>query len=103
MFNPNKQMKKGDGKHKGCKLAKKESTGTNKSRIYLLTDETRHRDHRKQEMDKGRRCKVEQDTGEKGIKSNQEATHKLFIKTTLESGVKLMPSEAKTLSENPPR
>lgn len=50
-------------------------------------------------MDKGRRCKVEQDTGEKGIKSNQGATHKLFIKTTLVSGVKLMPSEAQTLPE----
>lgn len=74
-----------------------------KSRSYLWTDETRHRDHRKQEMDKGRRCKVEQDTGEKGIKSNQGAAHKLFIKTTLVFGVKLMLSEALTLTENPPQ
>lgn len=57
MFNPNEQIKKGGGKHEGCKLAKKESAGTNKSRSYLLTDETRHRDHRKQEMDKGRGVK----------------------------------------------
>lgn len=82
---------------------RRESAGTNKSSSYLLTDQTHHRDHRKQEMDKGRRCKVEQDTGEKGIKSNQGATHKLFMKTTLVSGVKLMPSEAQTLSENPPQ
>lgn len=68
-----------------------------------MTDETRRRDHRKQEMDKGRRCKVEQGTGEKGSKVIREQHINYLEKTTLESGVKLMPSEAKTLSENPPR